>query len=193
MKTFGLTGGIGMGKSTAAGLLQEHGVSVVDTDVLARQVVQPGSAALAEIVAAFGTGYVDADGKLRRRALADLVFADAAARAKLEQITHPRITELWHQQLTSWQKAGERLAVVVIPLLFETKVADEFDASICVACSSRTQASRLTERGWRPEEIQRRCSAQLPISDKIQRANFVVWTEGLIACTAEQLAKIVIR
>lgn len=191
MKSFGLTGGIGMGKSTAARILQEQGIAVVDTDDLARLVVQPGQPALDEICQTFGTDLQDSSGQLRRDALAQIVFADPAARAKLETITHPRITELWRQQFQAWRNEGRAVAVVVIPLLFETKVEADFDAVICLACSEATQSRRLAVRGWSPEQIQQRLAAQLPVADKMSRARFVVWTEGEVDSTARQLAKII--
>src|SRR5262245_50040960 len=106
MKTYGITGGIGMGKSTIAGVLAQRGVSVVDTDDLARQVVQPGEAALAEIRSAFGDGVFEPSGGLSRAALAAIVFRDEMARKRLEAILHPRIRQLWQAQLITWEKEG---------------------------------------------------------------------------------------
>lgn len=191
MRTFGLTGGIGMGKSTAAQILRDRGIAIVDTDDLARQVVQPGESALGEISKAFGADLVDSAGQLRRDILAKIVFADDNARARLEAILHPRITALWKAQVRSWQHEGRAVAVVVIPLLFETKVEAEFDAVICLACSAPTQQQRLRARGWSTEQIQQRCAAQLPVADKMLRADFVVWTEGDVAVSAQQLTRII--
>ena len=118
MIVLGLTGGIGMGKSTCAQLLRQRAVPVVDTDGLARRVVEPGQPAQAEILAAFGQQMLGADGQLRRDELARLVFADLDARRRLESILHPRIRELWRAQAESWRAENHALAVVVIPLLF---------------------------------------------------------------------------
>jgi dephospho-CoA kinase len=191
MKTFGLTGGIGMGKSTVAQLLADRGGAVIDTDDLARQIVAPGQPALAEILQTFGTDLQDDAGQLRRDVLAAIVFRDPAARAQLEAITHPRIMALWREQLAAWRKAGQGAAVVVIPLLYEIGVATEFDFVICVACSPAAQQNRLQQRGWTAAQIQARCAAQLPVAEKIARADYVVWTEGEMASTAAQLAKII--
>jgi dephospho-CoA kinase len=191
MRTLGLTGGIGMGKSMAAQLLQARGLAVIDTDDLARRVVQPGQPALEEICQAFGADLKDSAGQLRRDALAQIVFADPVARAKLEAVTHPRITQLWRQQLQVWRKEGRTVAVVVIPLLFETKVEVEFDAVICLACAETTQLKRLAARGWSSEQIRQRLAAQMPVAEKMSRANFVVWTEGEVDAMARQLAKII--
>src|SRR2546425_894490 len=120
MKTFGLTGGIGMGKSTAAELLRKRGVPIVDSDVIARQIVEPGQPALREIQDTFGKDVVDADGRLRRDDLAGRIFADAEARRTREAILHPRIRAVWQGQLETWRAEEKKTAVAVIPLLFET-------------------------------------------------------------------------
>lgn len=191
MKVLGLTGGIGMGKSTAAELLKTRGIAVVDTDDLARRVVEPGQPAWAEILQAFGSHLADATGQLRREALAAIVFNNPSARATLEAITHPRITELWRHQIQVWRTEGRVIAVVVIPLLFETKVETEFGAVIGLACSAPTQQQRLRARGWSVEQIQQRCAAQWPVAEKLQRSHFVVWTEGEVSVTARQLELII--
>jgi dephospho-CoA kinase len=191
MKTFGLTGGVGMGKSTAAQLLRERGVPVVDTDELARQVVEPGQPALAQIQSAFGEAIVDASGALRRDELARRVFADADARRELEAILHPPIRERWQAQLEAWRGEGRPAAVVVIPLLFETNAESQFAATICVACSAASQRKRLLARGWSSLQLEERIVAQWPIEKKMARADFVVWSEGPLEVHAEQLARIV--
>jgi dephospho-CoA kinase len=187
MKICGLTGGLGMGKSTAAGILRAGGLPVVDTDDLARQLVEPGKPALAEIEAAFGKIIIASDGRLRRAELAAIVFADAPARKKLEEILHPRIREGWLAQIEIWRAENHRAAVVVIPLLFETQAESHFEKIICVACSAANQFKRLLKRGWTPEQIQQRINAQMPVEQKIARANFVIWTDGSLAAHTQQL------
>ena len=190
MKVCGLTGGLGMGKTTAAQFLCERGAQIVDTDELARQLVQPGQPALAKIQAVFGKNIVAQNGELRRDELARIVFADAAARKKLEAILHPRIQERWLAQIEIWRRENRALAVVVIPLLFETRAESHFDKIICVACSAATQRDRLLERGWTLEQIEQRIAAQWPVEQKIARADFVVWTEGALDAHAQQLDRI---
>jgi dephospho-CoA kinase len=190
MKVIGLTGGVGMGKSTSAQLLRDRGVRVIDTDDLARQVVEPGQPALAEVLAAFGPEMAGPDGRLRRKELARRVFADPAARRQLEAILHPRIRMLWRAQVETWRAVGHPLAVVVIPLLFETKAEAELDATICVACSVATQQERLLARGWSPEQIEQRNRAQWPIAQKIARADYLVWTEAGLDVHAAQIERI---
>ncbi len=193
MKVCGLTGGVGMGKSTAAEFLRARGAQVVDTDELARQLVQPGQPALAEIQAEFGKKVIAPDGQLRRDELARIVFADAAARKKLETILHPRIRERWLAQIEAWRGENRALAVVVIPLLFETRAESSFNKLICVACSAPTQRQRLLSRGWTPEQIKQRLAAQWPVEQKISRADFVVWTDGAPDTHAPQLERIFAR
>jgi dephospho-CoA kinase len=193
MKACGLTGGVGMGKSTAAGILRNRDAQVVDTDELARQLVQPGEPALAEIQNQFGKNVIAADGRLRRDELARIVFADAAARQKLEAILHPRIRERWLAQIETWRGENHKLAVVVIPLLFETQAESRFDKIICVACSAASQHERLLARGWTPEQIRQRIAAQMPVDLKIARADFVVWTDGNLDAHAWQLERILSR
>ena len=193
MKLLGLTGGIGMGKSTAAQFFRQHGAQVVDTDELAHRLVEPGQPALAEIQSVFGGNLVAADGRLRREALAQIVFTDAAARKRLENILHPRIRECWLAQLATWREENRPLAVVVIPLLFETQSESHFDKTACIACSAAKQHQRLLARGWTPEQIQLRLAAQMPMEQKITRADFVIWTDGSPETHAGQIDRILAR
>jgi dephospho-CoA kinase len=194
-----------MGKSTTATLLAERGVTIVDTDVLARQLVEPGQPALDEIRDTFGADMIAADGSLRRDQLARRVFSDPPARKTLEDILHPRIRKLWQSQLTEWraggsiaraaidsatQRAGTRFFCVVIPLLFETKAETEVDATLCVACSTATQRRRLSLRGWNAEQINQRIQSQLPIEEKMARANYVIWNEAPLGVLAAQLDRV---
>ena len=190
MKVCGLTGGVGMGKSTAAGFLRARRVPVVDTDDLARQLVQPGQPALAEIQAGFGKSIIASDGQLCREALAQIVFADAVARQKLEAILHPRIRERWSARIETWRSENHPLAVVVIPLLFETRAESSFNKIICVACCAATQRERLLARGWAPGQIDQRLATQWPVEQKIARSDFVVWTDGTLDVHTQQLEQI---
>ncbi|MCC6233146.1 MAG: dephospho-CoA kinase [Verrucomicrobiales bacterium] len=181
MLRIGVTGGIGMGKSTAARLLRELGVAVVDTDDVAREVVEPGTPGLAAVRSEFGQEVIRADGTLDRAALGVRVFSDAVQRARLEAILHPLIRAEWGRRLDAWATAGVPWAAVVIPLLFETGVEARFDAVVCVACREATQRERLRARGWSDEETQRRVAAQWPLADKVARSRCVIWTEGPVA------------
>jgi dephospho-CoA kinase len=190
MKVCGLTGGVGMGKSTAAGFFVQRGVRVVDTDELARQLVQPGQPALSEIQTEFGNKILCSDGALDRAKLARLVFSDDSARKKLEATLHPRIRENWLAQLESWRQTNAPMAIVVIPLLFETRAESHFEKIICVACSPEAQQERLAARGWSLADIKGRIAAQLPVEQKIARSHFLLWTEGALDVHSRQIGQI---
>lgn len=186
MVLLGITGGVGMGKSTAGTLLQQRGIPVLDTDVLARQETSPGSPALDQIREVFGPDVFQADGSLHRSALGRVVFADAVARSRLEAILHPRIAQAWRDQVASWQSTGERAGAILIPLLFERGYDAEFTACVTIACSPTTQRQRLRQRGWADAEIDSRNRAQLAVADKMARARFVIWTEGSLEVHSRQ-------
>ena len=186
MTRLGLTGGIGMGKSTAAELLAKRGAKVSDSDQLARELVEPGQPALAEIAGAFEDDVLRENGSLDRAKMAALVFNDSTAREKLEGILHPRIREAWQARLDGWAAAGEQLAVAVIPLLFETRAEANFDRTVCVACSPEAQRERLRERGWSDDQISSRLEAQMAVDEKMKRSDHVVWTDGTIEAHAAQ-------
>ncbi len=190
MKVFGLTGGIGMGKTVAGEWLRQHGVPVADTDVIAREIVEPGQPAWREIQETFGRELVGPDGQLRRDDLARIVFSDAVARRKLESLTHPRIREVWRRQVEGWREGRHESAAVIIPLLFETGAEAELDATVCIACSAATQRRRLLERGWSAAQIESRAAAQWPIEKKMARADYVLWSEGGPEILANQLERI---
>lgn len=187
MIKLGLTGGLATGKSAVATMLASRQVRVLDTDELARRFTQPGQPALQQIVARFGLGMLDEAGALRRGELAARVFANVDERRQLEEILHPLIRSAWLRQLVDWREAGELIGCVVIPLLYETRCEAEFDAVICTGCSAGSQQERLRQRGWSAEQIAGRLAAQLPLRTKLERADFVIWTEGPLATTEAQL------
>jgi dephospho-CoA kinase len=183
----GLTGGVGMGKSTAAQLLSARDVPVIDTDMVARQIVEPGQPALEDIREQFVPELIGNDGRLRREKLAQIVFADPDARRRLEAILHPRIRAVWTSEVDRWRGENLERGVVVIPLLFETRAEGQFDATICVACSRATQRERLRPRRWTEEQTQQRIQAQLPLEKKMALATFVAWSEGELTVLGQQL------
>jgi dephospho-CoA kinase len=187
MKLFGVTGGIGMGKSTSAEILARRGVPVIDTDAIAREIVEPGQPALGEIEASFGREVLDEHGRLRRDVLAETAFASREKLRLLESILHPRIRERWLAGAQVWRDEGRAAGAVIIPLLFETDAQSCFDSIICTACSAPTQYDRLRRRGWTENQIERRIAAQWPIEKKIAASHFVVWTEGDLPLHERQL------
>jgi dephospho-CoA kinase len=182
-----------MGKSTAGQLLHQRGVAVADTDLIARQLTEPGRPALQEITRRFGPALLLTDGQLNRAELARVVFADAGARADLEAILHPRIRAAWEAEAQGWRAAGREVGAILIPLLYETQAESRFDAVVCVVCSEATQWQRLRLRGWTDRQISQRLAAQWPVEKKIALADFVVWTGANLETHAAQLERVVFR
>jgi len=178
-----LTGGIATGKSFCLKRFARLAVPVIDADLIAREVVAPGSAALESIRARFGSSIIAADGNLNRGALAGIVFTDRAARADLESIIHPEV----YRRINDWfanQRPGTRFAIADIPLLFETGHEHDFDSVIVCACEPFEQLRRLMERdGLSEADARARLAAQWPIAEKIARADYVIRTDGTYEAT----------
>jgi len=189
MRIIGLTGGIASGKSTVSNMLRELGAAVVDTDALARAVVEPGRPAWEEIVAWLGQDVLQADGTLDRRKVADIVFADAAARAKLEGITHPRIGAAAREALATAERAGARVAVLDVPLLYEAGWEAMADEVWVVYVDEETQRRRLMARdGLTAGQAAARMAAQMSLAEKARRADVVIDNGGSLGETAAQVA-----
>ncbi|NLJ85013.1 MAG: dephospho-CoA kinase [Firmicutes bacterium] len=192
MLVVGLTGGIASGKSTVAKMFVEKGYRVLDSDVFARDVVQPGTEGWQEIRAAFGDECLLADGSLNRTLLADIIFNDANARAKLNNIVHPKVLALIDQGIHEARLQGEPLVVVDVPLLYEIGFEDEVDVVVVVSVKSQLQMERLQARdGLTLEEAQSRIDAQMPLSVKASRADFVIDNSGSLENTQMQVNRLV--
>ncbi len=175
----GLTGGIACGKSTVAALFEQTGAKIVDADVLAREVVAPGSDGLEAIVAAFGTSVLLEDGSLNREAMGALVFGDDQNRKRLNQITHPRIAQATMSAISQYRAAGETRVVYDAALIVENGMADAFRPLVVVSADANVQLARLMARnGLSEEEAQERISSQLPLSEKEAAADFVIDNSG---------------
>jgi dephospho-CoA kinase len=173
----GLTGGIGSGKTTVAAMLGSLGAIVVDSDQLARDVVEPGTNALAEVVGAFGDAVLAADGRLDRRALAAIVFDDEGKRRTLEEIIHPRV----RARLAEVAASAPADAVVVndVPLLVESGLAGGYDRVIVVLADEETRISRLMRsRGMTAEEARARMAAQATDEQRRAVADIVIVNDG---------------
>jgi dephospho-CoA kinase len=204
----GLTGGIASGKSYCLARFADLGVPTIDADVLARDAVAPGTAALAAIVARFGRGILQPDGRLDRNALGRRVFADAAARHDLERIVHPVV----HAAIGNWfaqteTDTGSRFpegvretdsrcrfsfAIADVPLLYETGREADFDGGVIVAvCTPEQQLERLLARGGLSEaEARQRIGAQQPLAEKARRADYVIDTSGTKDVTDRQVVDV---
>ncbi len=175
MLRVGLTGGIGSGKSTVARRLVERGALLVDSDVLAREVVEPGTAGLAEIVAAFGSGVLDADGALDRPALASTVFRDAAARAHLNGIVHPRVRRRSDELIAA--APADVIVVQDVPLLVEAGMGSLFPLVVVVHAAAETRVRRLVDqRGMSEADAMARIASQT--DDDARRAAADVWLDN---------------
>lgn len=189
MLLIGLTGGIATGKSTVATMLAARGAVVVDADLLAREVTAPGEPGYDEVVARFGRDIVAATGVLDRSRLAAIVFADPAARADLEAITHPRIGALMQARIGAAMASSAPLAVADIPLLFERGRNAAFPQTMLVYAPREVQLSRMRERdGWDDVAARQRLDAQLPIDEKRARATWVIDNSGSLPDTAAQVS-----
>jgi dephospho-CoA kinase len=133
---------------------------------------------------------MDAEGRLDREKMARLVFENEPERKRLEVIIHPRVRDRWREQVAEWRAQKIPVGVVVIPLLFEVVVGDEFDRVLCVACTANTQHERLGQRGWDVAQITARIGAQMDIAEKMELADHVLWNEGGIELLRDQITRI---
>ncbi|MBV9525134.1 MAG: dephospho-CoA kinase, partial [Candidatus Dormibacteraeota bacterium] len=184
------TGGIATGKSTVAAMLQRLGATVIDSDLLAREVVEPGRPGYDAVVRRFGEGMLNADGSLDRARLGALVFDDPDARRDLERITHARIAELMQQRIAEAFARDAPVVVVDIPLLYEAKREDMFEGVLLVYAPRDVQMRRMGERnGLSADDAAKRLEAQLPIDEKRERATWVIDNSAGAASTEEQVRR----
>ncbi len=172
-------------------MFAERGIPVLDADQIARQVVEPGTEGLAEVVAAFGAEVLAGDGRLDRAALAARVFTDEAQREKLERILHPRIAQASMGQLARLAQEGHPYAIYEAALLVENGSYRTMGALVVVAADQATQVARVQARDGTDQEAARaRIAAQLPLTDKIRVADYVIENDGSLARTREQVATV---
>lgn len=180
-----MTGGIASGKSLVADGFASLGVPVVDTDIVARQVVEPGAPALREIVAAFGDEIIDDTGGLDRRALREIVFSDDASRKRLESILHPVIRDETFRQA---EAAVGPYVIIVVPLLFESPMKEAMDRILVVDCSEETQLKRLMSRDNESAEQARRIMAtQASRKERLSIADDVIVNDRTPAVAREAI------
>jgi dephospho-CoA kinase len=183
MRTAALTGGIATGKSYVLDRFRDLGAACLDSDALAHGVTAAGTEATQAIAARFGFQMLDAAGAVDRRKLGPVVFADPQARRDLEAIVHPAVYRAIAAGLRAFELTGAQVAIVDIPLLFETGEHRQFKPIIVTVCSRSTQLARLIERGLTRAEAEQRLSAQLPAVEKARRADIVIDTDGTFAAT----------
>jgi dephospho-CoA kinase len=192
MLRVGLTGGIACGKSTVSGMLRDRDCQVLAADPLGHELLEPGQAAYDEVLREFGKDILAPGGKVDRKKLGTVVFADPVKRAKLNWILHPKILEVIRQ----WFKAldrpgGPEFAVLEAALIYEAAVNKELDRVVVCWCNPEQQVERLEARGLTKEEAQRRVSAQMPISEKKRLADEVIDCSGPLEDTERQVAELI--
>jgi len=195
MLIVGLTGGYASGKSTVAKMFVEFGGVLIDADKLAREVVKPDKQAWFEIVAHFGKGILLKNGEIDRKALGEIVFGSEAERERINAIVHPRVLE---EELKAIEEIKERepdaIVILSVPLLIESGHYKNCHKIVVVTVDRDTQIKRLMERdGFSREESLRRISAQMPLSEKVTYADFVIDNSGSIQETELQVKDVFFR
>ncbi len=188
----GLTGGIATGKSVVADMLAELGAHVIDFDVLARRVVEPGEPAWQDIVDHFGPEVLNYDRSIDRRRLGKIVFADHSERAVLERLTHPRIRQEFVREVRAFNaREPDRIVVAVVPLLVEGGLESRFDHVVVVFATEEQQIERLMRRdGLDRDAARARLDAQLPIEEKVPNADTVIDNSGSLEDTRHQVEEL---
>lgn len=187
----GLTGSIASGKSTVSKMLEDLGYPIIDADLVARKVVEPGSETLKEIEALFGSEVIREDGTMNREKVGAYIFSDPVKRKQMNDIIHPAIRTEMLRQRSAFMAEGHQTIVMDIPLLFESKLQHFVDKILVVSVTEDNQLSRLMERnGLNEKDARARIGSQLPMSVKEEGADAVIYNNGTIEETAQQLTRI---
>jgi len=193
MLKVGLTGGIGSGKSMAAGFFRELGCPVLDLDQVSRDITRPDSPALKEIAIAFGNDLIGAEGTLNRGRLGEIVFGDETNRRRLEAILHPRIREESDRWVAEQRRNPKPspLVMIEIPLLFESKLENSVDRIVLITADAAVRVARLRERRGLEESAARaRIAAQLPEEWKAARSHYVIHNNSTPEALQQQVRKV---
>ncbi|HTQ85097.1 MAG TPA: dephospho-CoA kinase [Candidatus Solibacter sp.] len=194
MLRIGLTGGIASGKSTVAARMRELGLSVLNADLLAHRLMEPGQPAYEDVVREFGRDVLAADGAVDRKKLGDIVFADAAKRERLNAIVHPRVIAAREEELEQMEARDPRgLVIVEAALLVEAGYYKKLDSLIVCSCRPEQQLERLRARGLGEREARERIAAQLPLEEKLRLADDVLDCSGSVENTLQQTDALVER
>lgn len=192
MKIIGLTGGIGSGKSTVARILQEHGFPIVDADLIAREIVEPGQPALAELAKEFGEDILNADGSLDRGLLASRAFTNKDTTQRLNNITHPRINQRTQELFDEARENGAEAVIYDMPLLIDKGLHKDMDATIVVHAAEHVRLERLTtKRGLDVDDVRRRINAQIDDETRKQHADILLENNGTEEDLTQQIAQAV--
>lgn len=192
MKIIGLTGGIGSGKSTVARSLQKHGFPIVDADLIAREIVEPGQPALAELAKEFGEDILNADGSLDRGLLASRAFTNKDTTQRLNNITHPRINQRTQELFDEARENGAEAVIYDMPLLIDKGLHKDMDATIVVHAAEHVRLERLTtKRGLDVDDVRRRINAQIDDETRKQHADILLDNNGTEEDLTQQIAQAV--
>lgn len=194
MITFGLTGGIACGKSTVTKTLRAEGCAIVDADIVARQVVEPGTLGLNAVIEAFGSEYLQEDGTLNRTKLGALVFSDKVALKKIDKLMYPLINDEAVAQIKKLHDEGERIVGYDAALICEQGNVELYRPLVVVECREDTQIARLMSRNTltRTEAVAR-IESQMPVKQKAAMADFVINTDGTVEESIQQTKKVLHR
>ncbi len=194
MVKLGLTGGIASGKSTVAGMLRKIGFEVLDADSLGHQLMEPGTPGYEDVVREFGSSIVDASGRIDRKKLGAIVFADRTKLERLNAIVHPLVKEGMKRQLEEWSKEkGKKAAFVEAALLVEAGYEDALDGLVVAWSRPEQQMERLRERGMSEEEARSRMEAQLPVEEKLGHATHTIDCSGTLEETWRQVEALAVQ
>lgn len=189
MLRVGLTGGIGCGKSVVAEMFRELGITVIDADQIAHDLVKPGSPVLAAVIEQFGKDYLNTDGELDRQKLAQLVFTQPEQKKILEALIHPAVRDTIGQQLEAHSQ--ETYVIVAIPLLLETGYTELFDRILVVDCDEQQQIQRVQQRdGREAEQIQNIMQQQIGRSERLSQADDILTNNTSLAALQDQVAEL---
>lgn len=188
----GLTGGIGSGKSTVSNIIREKNIPIIDADIIAREVLDIYPSIVDKIKISFGEGFIDHNGKLKRRELGNYIFKNESLRKKLEDIIIPYIKCEIFKRLDQYNKLGKRLCIVDAPTLIENNIHKEMDVNILVWVQEDVQIQRVKQRDLlNDEQVIDRIKSQIPLEAKKEQVNFIIDNSGDLEKTKEQLNKII--
>ena len=194
MDVYGLTGGIGSGKSAAAAIFEELGIPVVSADELSRIIVTPGTEGLAAVVEAFGPGVLDQAGELDRKRLGKLVFRDPVQRGRLEAILHPRIRDSFQDVLTMLESTHQHMVIYEVPLLFENNLEKTMKTMILVSAPEAARIARVMERDTlTADEVRARMATQMDDTNRRARANFILENDGDLTNLRRQVEALLVK
>jgi dephospho-CoA kinase len=194
MKWIGLTGGIATGKSAVAEIFRNKGVEVIDADPIAHQALVASSPVFGSLVQTFGQDVLSTNGNIDRQKLGAKIFANSDLRLKLDAIVHPFVRKQVALQKQKLLDKGCPLAIYDVPLLFEKQMQKDFDKIIVVTCDPQTQKHRLMKRnGLNEQQASQRIAAQLPMSEKIRQADFVIENNGSLEDLKNSVHKIFVQ